>query len=161
MNLTTAYLCDTYSGSENFYIAEPMFRSFGGKQMFSGAVTTLRSFEDNAMAKHILSENGNGRVLVFDGGGSHRCALIGAAHAKTAFDNGWQGLIVYGCVRETASLSQIPIGILALHAHPLLCHGKNTGDRDVMVTIAGVNFRKDHYVYADSDGIIVSETLLS
>ncbi len=160
MNLTTAYLCDIYSGSENFQIAEPLLRPFGGVQLFSGAITTLRCFEDNSMIKKILSEQGNGRVLVIDGGGSHRCALLDIGTAKTASENGWQGLIIYGCIRDTVLLAQLPIGIMALHAHPLLCHSKDTGDRDGLITIAGVNFRKDHFVYVDTDGIIVSDTLL-
>jgi regulator of ribonuclease activity A len=161
MNLTTAYLCDKYSGNEGFHIAEPLLHSYGGIQIFNGAITTLRCFEDNLMIKTILSEQGNGRVLAIDGGGSHRCALLGTELAQTAFKNGWQGLIIYGCIRDSVSLTQIPIGIMALHAYPLICHSKDTGDRDVMITIGGVNFRKDHFVYVDADGIIVSDTLLS
>lgn len=161
MNLTTAYLCDNYSGNENFHIAEPLFRSYGGVHRFNGLITTLRCFEDHSMIKAILSEPGNGRVLVVDGGGSHRCAMLGIELAKLAFENGWQGLIVYGCVRDSVLLSQIPIGILALHTHPLLCHSKAGGNRDMMITVAGVNFRKDYFVYADEDGIIVSDALLS
>lgn len=113
------------------------------------------------MIKTILSEPGNGRVLAIDGGGSHRCALLGSELAETAFKNGWQGVIIYGCIRDSVLLAQIPIGIMALHAHPFLSHCKDTGDRDGSITIAGANFRKDHYVYADADGIIVSDTLLS
>lgn len=161
MNLTTAYLCDTYAGKGNLQIAEPLLRSYGGNQVFGGSITTLRCFEDNAMLKKILTEKGGGKVLVVDGGGSHRCALLDAQLATMAFDNGWQGIVVYGCIRDAALLNQIPVGILALHAHPLLCHGKDTGDRDVLITFAGVNFRKDHFLYADMDGIIVSETMLS
>jgi regulator of ribonuclease activity A len=160
MSLTTAYLCDTYSGKEGFQIAEPLLHSYGGIQAFSGVITTLRCFEDNAVLKKILSEKVENRVLVVDGGGSHRCALLGSQLAIMAYENGWQGLILYGCVRDTALLSQIPIGIRAMHAHPLLCHEKNTGDHDVLITFAGVNFRKDHFLYADMDGIIVSETML-
>lgn len=161
MNLTTTYLCDTYVGKENFQIAEPLLRSYGGNQAFSGSIATLRCFEDSAMLKKILAEKGGNRVLVVDGGGSHRCALLGAQLATMAFDNGWQGIVIYGCIRDTALLNKIPIGIRALHAHPLFCHGKDTGDHDVLITFAGVNFRKDHFLYADTDGIIVSETMLS
>lgn len=161
MNLTTAYLCDTYSAKENFQIAEPLLRSYGSNFAFSGSITTVRCFEDNAMVKKILAEKGGNRVLVVDAGGSHRCALLGAQLATTAFENGWQGIVIYGCIRETTLLNQIPIGIRALHAHPLLCHGKDTGDRDILITFAGINFRKDHFLYADADGIIVSETMLS
>ena len=161
MTLTTAYLCDNYASNENFFIAEPLFRSFGGKSAFSGVITTLRCFEDNSSINLILAEQGQGRVLVIDGGGSHRCALVDGKFAKRAFANGWQGLVIYGCVRDSLELADIPIGILALHTHPLLCHGKDSGERDTMITFAGVNFRKDHSIYVDTDGIIVSETVLS
>lgn len=161
MSLTTAYLCDNYSSNENFHIAEPLLQSYGGKQNFSGSITTLRCFEDNAFIKKILAEKVENRVLVVDGGGSHRCALLGAELATMAFKNGWQGIVIYGCIRDTALLTQIPIGIMALHTNPLLCHSKNNGDRDALITIAGINFRKDYFLYADMDGIIVSETMLS
>jgi regulator of ribonuclease activity A len=161
MNFTTASLCDTYYGTENFHIAEPLFRSYGSKQAFSGSITTVRCFEDSSVVKKILAEAGEGKVLVVDGGGSHRCALLDAQLATMAFENGWQGIVIYGCIREITLLNQIPIGIRALHAHPLLCHGKDTGDCDVSITFAGVNFRKDHFLYADTDGIIVSDTMLS
>lgn len=161
MKLTTAYLCDQYSGNENFHIAEPLLRSFGGVQIFNGAITTLRCFEDNSMIKTILSEPGTDRVLVVDGGGSRRCALLDAKLAEMACHNDWQGIIIYGCIRDSVLLSQIPIGIMALHPHPFLCHSKDTGDRDILITIAGVNLKKDHYVYADADGIIVSSVVLS
>ncbi len=161
MSITTAYLCDKYSNSDNFHIAEPLFRCFGAKETFSGKVTTIRCFEDNSIIKQALSENGLNRVLVIDGGGSQRCALIDANLAQTGFDNGWEGMIIYGCIRNTKTLARIPIGILALHTHPLLCLSKDSGERDVLITVAGVNFKKDYYVYADTDGIIVSGALLS
>jgi regulator of ribonuclease activity A len=160
MNLTTAYLCDMYSSKENFQIAEPLLQSYGGNPAFSGAITTLRCFEDNAILKKVLAEKVENRVLIVDGGGSHRCALLDSHLATIAYENGWQGLVIYGCIRDTALLNQIPIGIRALHTHPLGCHEKDIGDRDVLITFAGINFRKDHFLYADMDGIIVSETKL-
>ncbi len=160
MNLSTAYLCDTYSSNENFQIAEPMFRQYGENPAFGGLITTIRCFEDNTLIKNVLTEKVENRVLIVDGGGSHRCALIDAQLATVAVANGWQGIVIYGCVRDAAALQHIPIGIRALHTHPLLCHGKDAGDRDILVAFAGVNFRKNHYLYADLDGIIVSETML-
>lgn len=161
MSLSTAYLCDTYIGKDNIQIAEPLLRSFGSVRSFSGVITTLRCFEDNSMVIPIVTEPGAGRVLVIDGGGSHRCALVDSQIAELAHANGWKGLVIYGCVREAALLSNIPMGILALHPHPLFCHKNESGERDVLVTFAGVNLRKGHFLYADSDGIIVSETMLS
>jgi regulator of ribonuclease activity A len=161
MTFTTAYLCDSYSGRENLQIAEAVLTNFGGKDAFGGLITTIRCFEDNVLINKALSEKADNRVLVVDAGGSRRCSLIDAKLASIALENGWQGIVIYGCVRDTALLQQIPIGICALHAHPLLCHGKDSGDRDILVTFGGINFRKDHFLFADNDGIIVSETMLS
>lgn len=161
MLFSTAKLCDKYSGCENFQIAENLLRNFGNIKSFCGTITTLRCFEDSGLIAEILSEAGNNRVLVVDGGGSHRCSLIGSKLSQQACDNGWEGLVIYGCVRETALINQLPIGIFALHAHPLFCHSKGIVERDVLLTFAGVNFRKDYYLYADDDGMIVSDTILS
>jgi regulator of ribonuclease activity A len=161
MSFTTAALCDTYSGQDYFQIAESLFMSFGGNAAFSGQITTLKTYEDNVLVKTILEEKVQNRVLVIDGGGSHRCALIDANLAAIAIENGWQGVVIYGCLRNAAIIDTLPIGIRALHAYPLKSHKKNHGDRDLLVSFAGVNFKKDHYLYADNDGIIVSATILS
>jgi regulator of ribonuclease activity A len=161
MPFSTAQLCDSHSGDPYFQIAEPLFLAYGKKPDFSGQITTLKTFEDNERVKAVLEERVQNRVLVIDGGGSHRCALVDYNLAKLASDNGWQGLVVYGCIRDSAKLATLPIGILALHPHPLSSHKKGHGDRDLLVSFAGVNFKKDHFLYADSDGIIVSATMLS
>jgi regulator of ribonuclease activity A len=161
MTFTTADLCDAHSADEHFQIADPLFKSFGGRSSFCGRISTVKVFEDNIVIKSVLEQNGEGRVLVVDGGGSHRCALLGADLAKLALANGWQGLVIYGCIRDSAMISQLPIGILALHAHPLKSHKKGQGERDLLITFAGVNFKQNHFLYADDDGIIVSETMLS
>ncbi|EIC29463.1 RraA family protein [Methylomicrobium album BG8] len=161
MTFTTARLCDAHAHDMHFHIAEPLFKPYGAKPIFRGRITTLKVFEDHGQIKTILQEKAEGRVLVVDGGGSHRCALIDAELAKLAVANGWQGLVVYGCVRDTAELIELPIGIRALHAHPLQSHQKNFGDRDLPVFFAGVHFKKDHFIYADHDGIVVSDKMLS
>jgi regulator of ribonuclease activity A len=161
MTFTTADLCDAHSHEEHFQIAEPLFKSYGANPAFCGQITTVKAFEDNVLVKNILEEKVQNRVLVIDGGGSHRCALVGDNLAKTAVDNGWQGIVVYGCIRDSAIINQLPIGIRALHTHPLKSHKKDHGDRDLLITFAGVNFKHNHFLYADSDGIIVSETMLS
>ncbi len=162
MTFTTANLCDAHSGKDYFQIAEPLFRSYGAAPAFSGQITTVKTFEDNVLVKSVLEEKVQNRVLVIDGGGSHRCALVDKNLATIALDNGWEGIVVYGCIRDTAIIDQLPIGIRALHAHPLMSHiKKDHGDRDLLVSFAGVNFKKDHFLYADMDGIIVSATLLS
>jgi regulator of ribonuclease activity A len=161
MNFTTADLCDAHSEEEHFQIAEPLFQSYGANPAFCGRITTLKVFEDNVLIRQTLEEKVENRVLVIDGGGSHRCALLGSNLARLAIDNGWQGIVIYGCLRDSAIIDQLPIGIRALHTHPLKSHKRGLGDRDMLVTFAGVNFKKDHFLYADTDGIIVSDTMLS
>ena len=160
MSFHTADLCDKFAEQENFQIAEPIFRLFGNKRRFSGQITTLKVFEDNSLVRTTLEQKVNDRVLVIDGGGSRRCALLGDTLASLALENGWQGIIIYGCIRGSEFIDQLPIGVMALNTHPLRSRKHGQGDSDVLITFAGVNFKKDHYLYADSDGIIVSETKL-
>ena len=161
MTFTTANLCDAHSGNDHFQIAEPLFMSYGANPIFCGQITTVKTFEDDVLVRTVLEEKVLNRVLVIDGGGSHRCALIDNNLAKIAIENGWQGIVIYGCIRDSAMIAQLPIGIRALHTHPLKSHKKDHGDRDLLVSFAGVNFKKDHFLYADTDGIIVSATMLS
>lgn len=160
MTFSTADLCDRFADRENFQIAEPLFRQFGGNRSFCGQITTLKVFEDNSLVRSVLEEKVSDRVLVIDGGGSRRCALLGDTLAQLALENGWQGIIVYGCIRGSEVIEQLPLGVMALSTHPLRSRKHDHGERDVMITFAGVNFKKNHYLYADSDGIIVSETKL-
>lgn len=160
MSFKTADLCDRYAATHRLQISEPMFKLFGRNAAFSGPVTTLKVFEDNVLIRQTLDEPVSGRVLVIDGGGSHRCALFGGNISRLACDRGWAGIIVYGCVRDSVELNHLPIGIRALHTHPLTSHKRGGGERDTQITFAGVNFKHDHYVYADEDGIVVAETEL-
>ncbi|MDD2769027.1 MAG: ribonuclease E activity regulator RraA [Methylococcus sp.] len=160
MDFTTADLCDRFFPAQALQIAEPAFRAFGAIPRFHGRITTLKVFEDNVLLRETLEQKVEGRVLVVDGGASHRCALLGGNLARLAADNGWQGIVVYGCIRDSVELSAVPIGIRALHTHPLKSHKRGGGDRDCLITFASVNFRSDHYLYADEDGIVVSEEKL-
>ena len=160
MTFYTADLCDRFAQTEGFQIAEPLFRHFGGVRRFNGKVTTLKVFEDNSLVRATLEEKVKDRVLVVDGGGSKRCALLGDTLASLAVENGWRGIVVYGSIRGVELVRQMPIGVLALNTHPLRSNKHGHGDRDMMITFAGVNFKKDQYLYADDDGIIVSDTKL-
>ncbi|MDF9392016.1 MULTISPECIES: ribonuclease E activity regulator RraA [Methylococcus] len=160
MEFTTADLCDRFHGTHPLQIAEPLFRTFGAVSRFHGRITTLKVFEDNVLIRETVAQKADGRVLVIDGGASHRCALLGGNLARLAADNGWQGIIVYGCVRDSVELGTVPIGIRALHTHPLKSHQRGGGDKDCLITFASVNFRSDHYLYADEDGIVVAEEKL-
>jgi regulator of ribonuclease activity A len=161
MTFTTADLCDAYAQTPHFQIADPVFKHFGGKNAFFGQIRTLKVFEDHALVAQTLAEKVTNRVLVIDGGGSHRCALIDYSLAKTACDNGWQGLVIYGCIRHSDAIASLPIGIRALHAQPLQSQARGVGESGNSLTFAGVNFKPDYFLYADSDGIIVSENSLT
>ncbi len=146
-------LCDTHP---NLQICEPIFRDFGGAPAFHGPIATLKVFEDNSLVRESLEQPGNGRVLVVDGGGSLRCALLGGNLAALAEKNGWAGVIVYGAVRDTKELAAARVGVKALAPHPKKSDKRGLGDRDVAVTFAGVTFKSGEHVYADEDGIVVS-----
>jgi regulator of ribonuclease activity A len=160
MSFKTADLCDQYADTHHLQIADPIFKPFGGSQRFSGRVSTLKVFEDNILLRQVLEEKVESRVLVVDGGGSHRCALLGSNLAKLACDNGWTGIIIYGCIRDSVEISELPIGIRALHTHPLKSHKRGGGDKDSLITVAGVNFRSGSYLFADEDGVVVSDDKL-
>ena len=155
MEFTTADLCDGYP--ELIQVAEPLFREYGALVKFSGPIETLRVFEDNALVREVLESRGKGRVLVIDGGGSQRCALVGGRLASLACDNGWAGVLVNGAVRDSAELNQVPIGIRALHASPMRSGKQGEGERGGRFTFAGVAFDPQAFLYADGDGIVVAQ----
>lgn len=159
MSFATADLCDQHE--DKVKVAEPIFRSYGARVAFAGRIATVKIFEDNVLVRQALSEKGDGRVLVVDGGGSLRCALVGDQLAVLARDNGWQGIVVYGCIRDSAAIDELPLGIRALATHPLKSIKKGAGDRNIRVTFAGVTFVPGHYLYADADGLIVSPVSLT
>ncbi len=154
----TADLCDEFSSQ--IRIAEPIFKAYGALPGFAGEIHTVKVHEDNVLVKAELEKTVDGGVLVVDGGASLRCALVGDNLANMAVENGWAGIIVYGCIRDSAEISGINIGIKALNTHPLKSVKKGRGDVDVPVTFAGVTFFPGQYVYADSDGVIVAKQRL-
>lgn len=153
MSFKTADLCDAHA---DVLICEPLFRSFGGKPRFSGQVVTIKCHEDNSLVKEAVNSPGEGRVLVVDGGGSKRCALLGDMLGAAAVKNGWAGIIVNGCVRDSADLQKMDLGVFALATHPLKSEKRGAGQRDVLVTIGGVRIAPGTFIYADEDGVIVS-----
>lgn len=159
MNYSTSDLCDIYEEEVN--VVEPLFSNFGGCNSFGGCITTVKCFEDNGLLYEILEENGKERVLVVDGGGSVRRALIDAELAQLAVDNEWEGIIVYGAVRHVDELIEMDIGIQALAAIPAGCRNEGMGESDTRVNFGGVTFFSGDYVYADNTGIILSEEPLA
>lgn len=158
MSVKTADLCDQHRG--HLQIAEPLLRHFGGRRAFGGQITTVKIRDDNALVRATLEEGGGGRVLVVDGGGSLRCALVGDVLGGLARSNGWAGIVVFGCVRDSAELAAIDVGVLALTTCPMRGTQGHEGRRDVPVSFAGVSFTPGHYLYADEDGLVLSESPL-
>ena len=156
--LPTADLYDEYE--ERLRVLAPMFRDYGGRSAFCGPVTTLKVHEDNSLVRSALEETGAGRVLVVDGGGSTRCALVGDNLALLGSQNGWAGIRVYGCIRDAAPIREIDIGLKALATNPRKSIKKGEGERDVNVRFAEVTIAPGDYLYADEDGVVVSERQL-
>ena len=161
--VTTFATCDLCDDHKNdltgaFRVLSPVFRSFGGQQKFSGQVTTVRCFEDNSQVKAAVESPGLGRVLVVDGGGSLRRALLGGNLGAAAAKNAWAGVVIDGCVRDVSELAQYSVGIRALAAMPLSTERRHEGQRDVAVQIQGVWVRPGDWLYADEDGMVVMST---
>lgn len=150
----TADLCDAHE--REVRVLAPMFRSFGGIPRFSGKIATVKCFEDNSLVREALTRAGEGRVLVVDGGGSLRCALVGDQIAALAAANRWSGLVVYGCIRDSAAIARTAVGVFALAAHPRKSVKRGVGELDVTVSFGGIDFVPDEHLYADEDGVIVA-----
>lgn len=155
---STCDFCDQHKGDDSgaFRVLPPVFHGFGGVSVFSGQVSTVKCFEDNTLVKAALDTPGEGRVLVVDGGGSLRRALVGGNLAAAAARNGWAGVVVDGCVRDAGELNACAVGIRALALMPLPTEKRNEGQRDIPVQIQGVWVRPGDWFYADADGMVVS-----
>lgn len=162
MTFKTPDLCDEFETElgKTVRVVAPMFQRYGGRSSFSGEIVTLKIFEDNSLVREAFAENGKGKVLVIDGGGSLRCALVGDQLAILAQKNGWEGAVVYGCIRDSADINAIDIGVRALHTHPQKSIKKGAGDRDIAVTFGGVSFNPGEFIYVDEDGVVVSTNAL-
>ncbi|WP_313513577.1 ribonuclease E activity regulator RraA [Pseudomonas sp.] len=158
MQYVTPDLCDAYP--DLVHVVEPMFANFGGRNSFGGEIVTVKCFEDNSLVKEQVDLPGVGKVLVVDGGGSLRRALLGDMLAEKAAKNGWEGLVIYGCVRDVDVLAETYLGVQALASHPMKTDKRGIGDLNVTVIFGGVTFRPGEFVYADNNGIIVSSEAL-
>ncbi len=159
----TADLCDANEAllaAGTLRVVPPVLRSFGAHPAFAGPVSTVRCFEDNGLVRAALEEAGQGRVLVVDAGGSLRCALVGANLGALAQDNGWAGIILYGCVRDVTELAACATGVMALATHPRRSDKRGGGQRDVGVEIDGVRVDPGNWCYADADGVLFSDSPL-
>lgn len=154
MSLKTADLYDRYG--DKLQVAEPIFSDYGGNKTFHGDIYTLKVHEDFLLIKNTVSEKGEGRVLVIDGGGSMRCAMLGDRLAAMANANGWVGVVINGCIRDADEIGKLPIGVKALNTCPARPGKNGGGQSQIAVHFAGVKFNPGEILYADEDGIVVS-----
>lgn len=162
--LMTTDLCDAHEdklADGSLRVLPPVFKHFGRRIAFHGPAHTLKVHEDNALVRAALETPGDGRVLAVDGGGSLRCALVGGQLGLLAEKNGWAGVIVDGCIRDSQEINACDVGVRALAANPRRAAKKGLGERDVRVTIAGIAVAPGNWVYADADGILVADARLS
>lgn len=153
MTFKTTDLCDEHG--DRARVLQPIFQDLGGHCDFAGPALTVKCFEDNSRVKELSLQPGEGRVLVVDGGGSDRCALLGDIIAEDLVKNGWAGALVYGYVRDRAVLAQLPLAIKALGTSPRKSVKRNEGQVGDVVTFAGQSIRTGDQLYADADGVII------
>ena len=158
MELLTADVCDEFPDAVE--VAEPILSHYGGRKRFHGPTVTIKVHEDNVLVRKALETPGEGRVLIVDGGGSMRCALLGDRLGAMAADNGWSGVIVNGCIRDSAEMGSLAVGVLAIAACPRKSNKRGDGDTGSSVSFAGVTIRPSDYIYADEDGLLVAHKAL-
>ncbi|MGY3893675.1 putative 4-hydroxy-4-methyl-2-oxoglutarate aldolase [Aeromonas enterica] len=151
-------LCDQHGDA--LQVADPLFHNFGGKPLFYGQAVTLSCYEDNSLVRELVTRPGQGRVMVIDGGGSLRRALLGDQLAIKAAEQGWEGILIHGAVRDVGTLATLALGVKALAACPVKTEKRGQGALDAVVSFAGVTIHPGDYVYADLNGVLVSATRL-
>lgn len=156
--IITPDLCDEYP--DLVQVLTPMLQNFGGVDSFGGEIVTVKCFEDNSIVKEQVAQPGQGKVMVVDGGGSMRNALLGDMLAEKASENGWEGLIIYGCIRDVDVIRQTKLGVQAISTNPRKTEKRGIGDLNIPVTFGGITFVPGQYVYADNNGVIVAPTKL-
>lgn len=162
--LATAEVCDSNAAlleTGGLRVLQPIFQIYGRRRAFYGPIVTLKVFEDNVLVRELFETRGEGRVLVIDGGESKRCALVGGNLGQLAQNMGWAGIVVNGCIRDVDEINECDIGVRALASHPLKSNKKGLGDKHVPIYVAGALIRDGEWLYADTDGILVSKSELS
>lgn len=156
--ISTPDICDDHhkDQEQDVRVLDGIFNNYGGQDSFFGQAVTIKCFEDNSVVKKLVDTPGNGRVIVMDGGGSLRRAILGDMLAENAQNNGWAGLVIYGCIRDCDEIAALNLGVKALNTHPVKTQKRGLGDLDIPVTFAGQTIKPGDWVYADNNGIVVS-----
>lgn len=147
-------LCDQHGDA--LQVAQPLFHDYGGKRLFHGQAVTLSCFEDNSLVRELVTRPGQGKVMVIDGGGSLRRALLGDQLAIKAAEQGWEGILIHGAVRDVGTLATLALGVKALAACPVKTEKRGRGELDAVLSFAGVRIQPGDYIYADLNGVLVS-----
>jgi regulator of ribonuclease activity A len=161
--ISTPDLCDAYEDeivAGKIGVLDAIFNNYGGLDSFYGEAVTIKCFEDNSIVKQLVGTPGNGRVIMMDGGGSLRRAILGDMLAKKAADNGWAGLVINGCIRDCDQIAATQLGVKALNTHPMKTAKRGLGDLNVDITFAGQTIRNGNWIYSDNNGILVSDNEL-
>ncbi|TNF85965.1 MAG: ribonuclease E activity regulator RraA [Gammaproteobacteria bacterium] len=154
MSFKTADLSDEHA--DRVQIVSPGLRNFGGKTRFRGPVVTVKSFNDNSKVRELIWSPGEGRVLVIDNEASMSCAMFGDMMAARAIENGWAGVVINGCIRDSVDIAGMDIGVKALATNPLRSVKEGRGEVDIELEFLGATFRPGEYLYSDEDGILLS-----
>ncbi len=155
MKTETTLLCDNFS--KQIKVVSPIgFKDYGGRKQFCGQIVTVKCYESNPYVRRLLEQDGTNKVLVVDGGGSKRCALMGDNMAELAIQNKWEGILLYGCIRDSGAIAKLEIGLKALDVHPLKSGKKNEGETGLSLQFGNTEFVPGHFIYCDEDGIVVS-----
>mgnify|MGYP005988344653 CR=1 FL=1 len=146
---------------EKLQLAEPIFNDYGGKVIFSGEIVTVSCFNDNSKVKELVATDGTGKVMVVDGKASTTNALLGDMLAEKAVENGWQAIVINGCIRDAGTISTLPIGVKALGCNPIKTEKLGVGDINVDITFANLHFKAGDFIYGDLNGLAISKNRLT
>ncbi len=158
MNISTPDLCDEHGDAVQ--VAAPVFRHYGAVRQFSGAVATVKCFEDNSKVGEMLKADGKGRVLLVDGGASPRRSLLGDKLVTQALENNWAGIIVYGYIRDVEDIAGMDVGVMAMGTVPRKTGKRGEGRVNIPLDVAGLKAKPGDYIYADGSGVILAEKSL-
>ena len=152
-------LCDAYPDA--IEVADPIFMCFGSRQSFGGIITTIKCYEDNSLVADTVKESGVNRVLIVDGGGSTRCSLLGDNLAQEAVNNGWEGIVIFGCIRDVDVINRLDLGVKAINSNPKKSVKRGLGEKDQSVAFGSVIFNPGEFAYGDNNGLIVAKNSLT
>lgn len=142
---------------EQLQLAQPLFNDYGGKVIFSGEIITVSCFNDNSKVKELVATDGTGKVMVVDGKASLTNALLGDMLAEKAVENGWQGIVINGCIRDAGTIATLPIGVKALGCNPIKTEKLGVGDVNINIAFAGISFKAGEFIYGDANGLAISK----